>query len=226
MKLRLILISDTHNMHELLTGKFELPKGNILIHAGDITMAGDLDPILNFNEWLGTLSYKHKIVIAGNHDKFLADHTDNGFNGKKILNNATYLDEETINIKGINIYGSPYTPSFSNMRKGLAFYKERGIELKSIWDEIPDNTDILITHGPPYGILDKAYDGSAGGFSVGDKPLLEKVLEVKPKYHVFGHIHEDGGKKLVNENTTFINASVINKEYELTNKPRVITYEV
>jgi len=226
MELSITILSDTHNMHGMLTGKFAIPEADIFIHAGDITMAGDLDPILDFNDWLKHLPHKHKIVIAGNHDKFLADHSDNGFNGKKILSNATYLDEETINIEGINIYGSPYTPSFANMRKGLAFYKERGIELKSIWDEIPDNTDILITHGPPYGIFDHAYDGSPNGFSVGDKMLLAKIKQINPKYHIFGHIHEDGGKMIKRGNTTFINASVINKEYNLTNKPRVIKYEV
>lgn len=227
MEYKIVSFADSHTFHMDL----DIEDGDILIFAGDMTMAGDLDGILEFNEWIGTLPHPIKIVIAGNHDTYLETHKKNGFNGKKMITNAIYLDEELINIHGINIYGSPYTPSFANMRKGLSFYKERGIELKELWDEIPKETDILLTHGPPYGILDQAYDGSPKGFSVGDKMLLKRVMEIKPKYHIYGHIHEangifETGKSQPYGGCTFINASVVDGNYNVVNDGRVFYYKV
>jgi Icc-related predicted phosphoesterase len=111
-------------------------------------MCGEKDCIKDFDDWLGTLPHKHKIVICGNHDLCFED---NPKEARKLMKNAHYLEDETIEIEGLKFYGSPWQPEFHNW----AFNLNRGEEIKKKWDLIPNDTDVLITHGPPYGILDK-----------------------------------------------------------------------
>lgn len=207
--MKFVLISDTHNRHE----KLKVPEGDVLIHAGDITGAGSLKDTLGFFRWFGNLPHQHKIFIGGNHD-FLLENTC--FDTHQYLPaGVVYLQDTFVEINGIKIYGSPYTPEFLNW----AFMKKRGTDIKAVWDKIPDGIDVLITHGPPFKILDM----TTKNVNVGCEDLLDKVLRIKPKIHVFGHIHECYGK-LEMEGTKFFNASVLNQYYGLVNPPFVLDY--
>jgi Icc-related predicted phosphoesterase len=181
----------------------------VLLHAGDISYRGDQREIYDFLDWFSTLPFKHKIFIAGNHD-FLFEKEKAAKVNKLIPAGVHYLKDEAIIIDGIKIWGSPFTPQFYRW----AFNKKRGNPLAEHWKSIPSDTDILLTHGPVYGVLDVVINEQHAG----DKDLLEKVLEVKPKVHVCGHIHESYGV-LKRHGVKFINACMLNESYELVNKP-------
>ncbi|HNC86640.1 MAG TPA: metallophosphoesterase, partial [Agitococcus sp.] len=132
LPLKIVVISDTHGLHDLLT----IPDGDILIHCGDMTEYGLIEEIEEFDEWLGTLPHKHKIVIAGNHELCLEQES-----GWALFHHATYLEHEAVTIEGVNFFGSPWQPYFH----GMAFNLKRGEALAKKWQDIPDNTDILIT---------------------------------------------------------------------------------
>jgi len=203
--MKFIALSDTHGKHRLLKN---LPAADVIIHAGDVSVNGYDHSVQDFLNWFSKLDYAHKIFIAGNHDRFFEDEPA-GLIKRIIPDNVVYLNDSGICINGINIWGSPITPWFYNW----AFNRERGKDISKHWKLIPANTDILITHGPPYGILDRVSHGH-----VGCEELLKKVKSVKPRVHVFGHIHEAYGS-FENKNTRFINASVLDNEYDLKNPP-------
>lgn len=208
--MQITLISDTHTKHKQL----KLTKGDLLIHAGDICNHGTELEVLQFINWFRDQPFKHKIFTAGNHDWFLENLSPDYF--KKILpKDVTYLNDSGVCIDGINIWGSPIQPTFFNW----AFNRERGAAIDKHWQLIPKNTDILITHGPPFGILDQTMRGEA----VGCEDLMKKANEIKPKLHVFGHIHEGYGL-IDKENTTFVNAAVLDIRYDLRNEPITIVY--
>ncbi len=187
--LKLVLISDTHGKYS----KLQLPDGDVLIHAGDITRRGRMQELLDFNEWLGGLNFIHKIVIAGNHD-FICEHTD----AASLLTSGTYLQDSGIEINGWHFWGSPWQPKFQHW----AFNLERGEPLRRKWALIPEYTDVLITHTPPKGIGDRVFFGK----HVGCKDLLDALERVRPQLHVFGHIHEARGVYKMRD-ITLINAS-------------------
>jgi|APTNR8051073442_1049403.scaffolds.fasta_scaffold00005_233 Icc-related predicted phosphoesterase len=204
--MKIILISDTHNQHEKLT----LPEGDMIIHAGDVSGGGSHVEVLSFLYWFARLPFKYKIFIAGNHD-FLLERkmiTESDF-----PDGVTYLKNSMVEIEDLRIYGSPYTPKFSNW----AFMKKRGEDMRNVWTLIPRNVDILVTHGPPFMILDQ----TAHGAYIGCEGLLNRVKELKPKVHVLGHVHEGYGIK-EEFGVNFINASVLNENYRLINEPIVI----
>ncbi|MDX2368351.1 MAG: metallophosphatase domain-containing protein [Colwellia sp.] len=206
-KLKCVAIADTHGMYN----EIEIPDGDVLIHAGDITRHGKLSELNDFNDWLGEQPHKHKIIIAGNHDWCFERQKEASL---KILTNAVYLEDQSIVIEGHNFYGSPWQPTFQNW----AFNLERGKAIQKKWDLISNDIDVLITHGPVFGILDKIFSGE----NVGCENLLSKVEEIKPKVHVCGHIHEGYGE-VVCQGIKFINASVTNVHYQPTNAPIVFT---
>lgn len=203
--MKITFISDTHSLHHLLN----IQGGDILIHAGDISLRGQEHEILDFLDWFQEQPYRYKIFVAGNHDWFFEKKTAQ-FISSIIPKDVFYLNDSGICIEGLNIWGSPIQPTFFDW----AFNRKRGNEIDKHWQLIPNNTDILITHGPPFGILDKTTRGEA----VGCEMLLKKVQEIQPKVHVFGHIHEGYGS-IEKENTIFINASVLNVRYEKRNLP-------
>lgn len=211
LKMKIGCISDTHTYHKRVT---DLEGIDLLIHAGDIGMRGTAYEILDFAEWFNAIEVKYKVFIAGNHD-FTFEKAPSDFFREKLNGNTFYLNDDGITIEGINIWGSPVQPWFHNW----AFNRQRGADIKKHWDLIPDNTDILITHGPPFGILDRTQRGE----NVGCEDLLECVNKIKPKYHVFGHIHEAYGFA-EKEHTTFINASVLDERYHLVNDPIIFDY--
>ena len=189
--MRLVLISDTHNDHSHM----HIPEGDVLIHAGDMTENGSLAEIAAFNQWLGTLLHKHKLVIAGNHDFCLQEKEHLA---RSLLTNTTYLEDDAIVIDGCTFYGSPWQPEYMEM----AFNLPRGLALAEKWAKIFSCTDVLITHGPPHGILDFTFEDKE---HVGCKALSDVVMQIKPKLHVFGHIHCQHGVHL-QDGITFVNA--------------------
>lgn len=214
-------ISDLHGYYPKLEG------GDLLIIAGDLTGKDTLDNYIEFCDWLSQQPYREKIVIAGNHDNRLKD--DN----KKIKmtfsewNSTTgickqyaiYLCDSATEFEGLKIWGSPWTKTFPGINpKCKAFTVDTEEELAEKWALIPDDTDILITHSPPYLILDECRNGH-----VGSKSLRIMLNKIRPKVHVFGHIHENGGQQLLlkheGPNTICVNASHVNEHYEPVNKP-------
>lgn len=208
--MKTVVISDTHGKHEYL----ELPKGDMIIHAGDISSSGKLDEVQAFLSWYSNLPYEYKIFIAGNHDWFFEDASLSVINGI-IPSDVIYLNDSGIEIEGKYYWGSPIQPWFYNW----AFNKKRGAEIAMHWDLIPAHTDILITHGPPFGILDE----TTAGDHVGCEDLLDKIQNLKIETHIFGHIHEAYGR-IIKDKTEYINASVLNQNYRLINGAVVLEY--
>jgi Icc-related predicted phosphoesterase len=205
--LKFVAISDTHCRHLNL----KLPKGDVLLHAGDISYKGQKNEIVDFLQWLARLPYKHKIFIAGNHDFYLEKEKATEIQSI-IPEGVIYLNDSEIIIDGIKVWGSPVTPWFFDW----AFNRRRGKEISGHWQKIPGDADIVLTHGPVYGILDMVMNKTNAGCA----DLLLTIQRVKPKVHVCGHIHEGYG--IIKKGTTrFINASVLNESYELVNKPIV-----
>jgi len=214
--MKLVLISDTHTKHEDLV----LPQGDILIHSGDFTGRGKPYEVEEFFGWLERQSknFKHVIFIAGNHDMCFEYKSTWVVNAIKSLpTNVHYLEDSEIIVDGVKFYGAPWQPQFFNW----AFNLPRGKALEEKWEMIPNDTDILITHGPPMYILDYTVRDM---WNVGCLALYNKVLQIKPKLHIFGHIHEGYGVK-EHENITFVNASSVSVGYLLINKPIEIEYD-
>jgi Icc-related predicted phosphoesterase len=214
MKTKITYISDTHTKHYLCTS--DLPGGDILVHAGDIMNSGYHDrDITDFCNWFSGLdNYKHKIFIAGNHDRYFENHPEDVAEILAEYPNITYLQDSSIVINGLVIYGSPWQPEFCNWAFNLPI---AGKELESKWSDIPENTDLLITHGPPQGILDTS-GAPYNEPNLGCALLRVRVDLIKPKMHVFGHIHGSAGYEF-NNGTYFFNASILNERYEYWNAP-------
>jgi hypothetical protein len=198
--MRLVCVSDTHGLHRSLV----LPDGDVLVHAGDMTHFGKGRQLDDFNEWLGELPFRVKLVVAGNHE------LNGDWKLKERLSNATYLESESVNVDDWMVYGAPFFPS----------------ELPL---PIPNGTDILITHNPPQGVGDGGKHDKPGS---GCSRLLQEVLRVRPRLHVFGHVHSGFGRFSFSEasrlhNTTFINAANCGGPYEyaLINPPLVFDME-
>jgi len=206
--MKLCIISDTHNKHKFLT----LPHADILIHCGDFTSVGKEHEIRNFMKWFSALEYKHKIIIAGNHDWLFE--TSRSFAYTLIPKGIHYLEDSGVEICGLKFYGTPVQKIFYNW----AFNRPEE-KLEQHWQGIPDDTDILITHSPPYMIQDfvprnHSHEGSPS--------LYKEVVErIKPQIHCFGHIHEGYGIKNIGD-ITFVNASNLDGDYNCVNDPIVI----
>lgn len=213
--MKVICVSDTHNK----LSKIKIPDGDMIIHAGDVSSKGDYYDVLKFVKEFSALPHKHKIFIAGNHDFIFQ------YNKKQALEllkdtDIIYLEDNYTIIDNHKIYGSPWQPTFYDW----AFNLNRGRSIKAKWDLIPNDVDILITHGPPYEILDIApRRANQYGEHVGCQDLLEKILQIKPKYHIFGHIHNGYGK-CVQDDITFINASSLGENHVSINQP--IEFEI
>jgi Icc-related predicted phosphoesterase len=214
--MRIVTISDTHNQ----LNQIKLPKGDLLIHAGDWCMRGDIVEVSQFAHDLKSVAYGFKygaVVIAGNHD-WLAQTNDSQVRGMLKDADIKYLKDEQVIINDLKIWGSPWSPWFFDW----AFNLERGEEIRAKWDMIPLDTDILITHGPPEGILDRVPDGT----SVGCEELRIAVERVKPKLSIHGHIHNDYGvydhSWPDGKQTRFVNAAICTERYKPTNEPIVV----
>ena len=208
--MKLTFISDTHSLHHQL----ELDSGDVLIHCGDFTGRGSLDDTLDFAQYIAMQDFTHKVVIAGNHDSCFEDHRAK--DAEAILEDAgiIYLNDTGTEISGTKFWGSPIQPEFFNW----AFNRKRGQDIRQHWDRIPDDVDVLITHGPAFEILDWCIHGPRAGC----EDLLEVVQRIKPKIHAFGHIHESYGVREI-DSTIFINACNLDEHYKMKNPPVELT---
>ena len=196
--MQILHLSDTHNQHRQLDN---LPSADVIIHSGDISFAGTGEEVVDFIEWFGSLNYQYKIFIAGNHDYVLEGKAHERIQ-VFLPENCFYLSNSGITINGINLWGIPFffSPDETNS-------DTKSIEL------IPDDVDVLITHQPPYGILDQSNDTRFGC-----SDLLQAVRRISPAYHLFGHIHDAYGIEK-HKQTTFANAAVVDAEYRLMRNP-------
>lgn len=181
--MRLIHLSDTHGLHEQLP---DLPEADIVAHTGDITENGTIEEAEGFVEWFCSLPYRHKIFIAGNHDMCLY-----GANIEGLPDNVHYLCNEAITIDGIKFYGVP-----------MFLHDDLEGNFPELYGRIPDDTDVLLTHQAPLGILDEQ-----DGINFGDYYLYKRVIDVKPKYHLFGHIHHTEKTRMTFRGVRFSNAA-------------------
>lgn len=211
--MEITFISDTHNIHNELNE--DLVGGPLLIHCGDVSGRGSKREIDEFIDWFSSLPYTHKIFIAGNHD-FLFER-ENIKESIRLPKGVHYLHDSHIIIEGIKIYGTPWQPWFYDWAFNLP---RNGTELKEKFDLIPKDTDILISHTPPSGILDLV----TRGYNVGCEALKNRILEINPKINCFGHIHEAYGHEFIN-GTHYINASSLDQRYRYSNKPIILKYE-
>lgn len=219
---KIVAISDTHNQHR----KIEIPQCDVLVHSGDYSYTGDFQSLWEINQWFGKLKKdgicSEVVTVCGNHD-FLYE--KNPTLARSIMTNCIYLQDEPLDFMGYKWYGSPRTPFFCNW----AFNEQRGEQIKKWWDRIPDDTQVLITHGPPFGILDQVwchpYNSVTGPENLGCEELRKRVDQLQHlKLHVFGHIHDSNGKYI--DQTTgklFVNAAICTEEYNPTQKPHIIT---
>lgn len=215
--MRLVCISDLHGLHlKWYRHIGAMPAGDVLIVAGDITMFGKLEELQSFNDWIAMLKrvygYKAAIVIAGNHDQCLAENHPSTIQ-RDFLKDCVYLQDNEFVFDGIKFYGSPWTPTF-----GSWWFMKDEEELVDIWKTIPEDTNVLITHGPPRGILDiTLYQNIAGSHAL--KERASKLSNLRA--HIFGHIHEAKGVYKV-IGGTFCNASAVTFSLNPTNEAQVV----
>lgn len=208
--MKIICISDTHGREPIL------PDGDILIHAGDVSPRGTISQIVSFLKWFNKQPHKTKIFTVGNHD--FTFETDPSVCASLIGEHAPrciYLNDSGIEIEGLNIWGSPVSPFFFNW----AFNRHRGSEIRYHWDKIPDNTDILITHGPVFECVDQTTRGESVG-CIDLRDTINNRLK-NLKLHVSGHIHEAYGQ-IEKNGVKYVNASVLNLDYQLVNQPIIV----
>ena len=206
--MKICCFSDTHTKEAWLN----VPECDILIFAGDfhITSIRELEIA---NRYFSKLHATHKLFIAGNHDTILEFLSQEEI--EKLFPSVIYLKDRLVIINGLRFYGSPYSPEFNNWS---FMYQRNSLEAKKIWEKIPENLDFLITHCPPYGVMDRNMNDERCGCST----LLREIDKKQPRRNIFGHIHLFGGQSTTQEGIDFYNVSVLNEEYKLTNKPTVI----
>lgn len=206
--MKLICIGDTHNKHR----EMKIPHGDILIHVGDFTEAGTKLETLAFLDWFTKQPHKYKIFIAGNHDFYMEKLSSRTI--KKMLpENAFYLEDDGVVIEGIKFWGSPVTPGNGTW----AFNHERGSQIRKHWSKIPENTQVLITHTPPYSIKDTLNNKQ----HIGCEELFNRIKQLQLQFHIFGHLHNNFGKTTISP-TTFINASSLDDQYRFFHSPIIL----
>ena len=243
MKMRKTHISDTHNKHNQLNGL--LPGGDLLIHSGDISSLGRQSEVERFVKWFNSIdNYANKIFIAGNHDmsfdseQLLVNklkHFDGVSDSDEFVSigkpqwlevlltsdlnqNVFYLENSFVMLDDIKIWGSPITPTFGY---GWGFNVNRGYDINQIWNRIPNDTDIVITHGPIHSYCDRT---SRGGLNVGCEQLYHRLNEVQPQLHFSGHIHEAYGYRATDWGYAF-NGCNCDLSYLVNNKPMTFDYD-
>jgi len=203
-------ISDTHGHHR----DVNIPPVDLLIHCGDWSRSTDPSEWTEFLDWMVAQPAKSRVLVAGNHD-FLCTHLSEPARMCADYG-VVYLRDEESTVEGLRIYGSPWTPQF-----GRWAFMGTPKEMSRHWSRIPSGLDILVTHGPPEGVLDM----TARGVHAGCPRLMRKIREVKPKVHAFGHIHEAAGALNLGD-THFINAAVVNLAHKVIHGPSLYTMRV
>ncbi|MFT7642949.1 MAG: Icc-related predicted phosphoesterase [Pirellulaceae bacterium] len=205
--MKLVIISDTHAQHDEL----RVMRGDVLIHCGDFCDGFRIDEndLANVDRWFGTLDFELILVVGGNHD-FVAQKRRS--EGTSVFSNAVYLEDESYQFGGVNFYGSPWVPELDKW----AYYLPDA-DLRDAWARIPSDTDVLITHTPPFGILDRTRSGN----QVGCPFLRSAVAELNLRVHCFGHVHSRYGQH-DESSVKFINASSVDSNYSIRNIPMVV----
>lgn len=219
MKLKIVAISDTHNKYS----KLVIPECDILISAGDYSFRGTPTEVNQFHEWFNKQPAKYKISVQGNHELGVEKmFSVSQMIAKDKCPGVHFIDEGLVEIEGIKIWCSAITPEFC----GWAWNRFPN-EIQKHWDMIPDDTDILVTHGPPYGILDQTTyaNGEIRPEHLGCPKLMERIKIIKPDLHFFGHIHHGGGRAVNAFSTTFCNAAICDEMYYPTNTITIVEYD-
>ena len=222
--MRLTLLSDTHTRHHEITQ--DLPGGDLLLHSGDLMNSGrNIEDIKSFCKWFDSLDqYTHKVFIAGNHDRMFQNDYHGAMEIVNSYKNITYLQDSWVEVgddeEKVKIYGTPWQPWFYDWAFNLP---RKGLGLAAKWEAIPEDTDILLTHGPAWGILDTVA-GRRHDY-LGCELLTERLEVVKPKIHSCGHIHTGYGHEF-KDGTHFFNASVLDERYEYTQFPQTFDWNV
>ncbi|MCM4155356.1 metallophosphatase domain-containing protein [Gramella sp. AN32] len=203
--MRLVCLADTHNKHHDMV----IPDGDILIHAGDCTDGGSKHETEDFLKWMESQMHPVKILVPGNHD-FYFEKQENLENLP--LSIHTLINQSLI-IEYLQFWGSPVTPGDGHW----AFNEERGKSIRKYWDKIPEHTNILITHSPPYGLMDDIEKG----MKLGCEELKKAVERVQPDYHLFGHVHYSAGLARI-KNTTYYNLSQLDERGRIMHSPAII----
>jgi len=215
--MRITFISDTHTKHEEITK--HLPGGDLIIHAGDLMNSGKhASDVAEFAYWFSGLdNYEHKVFIAGNHDRMFEEYPDLAMDLLTAYGpDLVYLQDKSVKVDDIKIYGSPWQPAFYDW----AFNLPRcGQDLMRVWNQIPKDTDILVCHTMPFGHCDVT-----GNLNVGCELLRVRTDELRPKIFVGGHIHSGAGYKW-DGYTHFFNASVLDNSYHYKNRPMTIDWD-
>ncbi len=231
--MRIVCVSDTHNSGRSV----RVPDGDVLVHAGDLTFRGTQEEIASELDWLASLPHEHKIFVAGNHDWFFDSNAPSSFHDWRLERSRsveellsdypglTYLEDTGATVAGLNVWGSPWQPNFFDW--AFNFPKDdAGVAARAVWSRVPPETQLLVTHSPPFGTLDVTLpdDERAGD------PYLAARLAALPglRLHVFGHLHEsygrvdrrapDGGP------VSFVNASINTRKYKPTNPPIIVDF--
>ncbi|CAD8127680.1 unnamed protein product [Paramecium sonneborni] len=223
--LTVVCISDTHS-------KFvDLPPGDIFIHCGDFSNCGEYNEVQKFISWIKQIPFKYKIVIGGNHDTFLDTekyekilkdrfHKNQPLRHlelqKELKENCIYLENSSVNIEGYKIWGSPYSPTIPYNPWAFQVDSKDG---EQFWKQIEEGSDIVLTHGAPLGPQSFVnYQYSQGEW--GDEALAKRIKEVKPLYHIFGHVHENQGM-IEEDGIKYINCAILDEAYRLSEEPFV-----
>ena len=215
------MLSDTHNRHT----KLKIPKCDVLIHCGDYSSMGYEREVRSFYRWLDEQPAKYLISVQGNHELGWEKNPNLMTDiAKQECPNVILLNDSSTLIDGVKFYGTPVTPYFFNWAYNRGETPEDAFKygvpyIKPHFDAIPNDINVLITHGPPFGVLDTV-EGREGE-PLGSKTLLEAVKRVKPDIHVFGHIHSSNGEAHIN-GTSFYNVSICDEKYLATRTPRII----
>ena len=198
-EMKILHISDTHGCHRRLS---DLPEADVVVHSGDFAMTGSEQEALDFLNWFCDLPYLQKIFICGNHDDCLYGAKVDGLD-----DNVHYLCNSGVEIGGVRFYGVPMFMGDCVTGRQAKHYAN-----------IPDGTDVLITHTPPLGILD--FDDN---INYGSEELLARITDVQPRLHLFGHIHSQHGTTVLN-GTTFSNGAIMNADYSNFRMPNLIEF--
>ena len=219
MKIKVTLMSDTHTKERnvLVNG------GDLILHSGDVMNSGyEWEDLYDFLNWFSELPYKMKVFTPGNHDRYIQD---NPVDAWKMINEfhdkgVRCLIDDFVEFEGLKIYGSPWQPEFYNWAFNLP---RNGWEIEQKWKDIPDDTDILLTHGPAWGILDTVVNRR--DMNLGCEMLTKRLETLKPLIHNCGHIHTGYG--YVEKNGThFFNSSILDERYRHNQKPFDITIDI
>lgn len=212
--MKIVCISDTHGGHVDVS----LPDGDVLLHAGDVTAHGSEREFDDFLQWFESHPHSYRLLLAGNHDTYMEASMAEARRRCERAGVIWLNDSGTV-IDGVSFWGSPITPRFHDW----SFMRDPGEDIERHWRMIPDSTDVLITHGPPHGILDEVMRDDGSLEKTGCPSLLQAVRSISPKLHIFGHIHEGHGDH-IEQGTRFLNVSTMNKYYRIHHPPVVVEY--